>query len=109
MQFSSFFKKRYYPLNTIEISASALLENYRYLSRLAKDMVVAPVLKSNAYGHGLTPVAKVLDRISPSFFCVDSLYEAYDLLKNNIKTSILVMGYVNPDNLKVKKLPFSYA
>ena len=109
MSLSPLFKKSYYPLNTIEISSSALLNNYRFLSGLTDDVTVAPVLKSNAYGHGLTLVAKILDSVSAPFFCVDSLYEAYELLKNKIKTPILIMGYVNPDNLKVKKLPFSYA
>lgn len=108
MQIQSFFKKHYYPLNTIEISSSALLNNYHYLSQLDTTKQVAPVLKSNAYGHGLVLIAKILDDANPPFFCVDSLYEAYELLKNNIKTPILIMGYVNPENLRVKKLPFSY-
>ena len=43
------------------------------------------------------------------FFCVDSIYEAYELLKIKIKTPILIMGYVQPENLKVKKLTFKYA
>jgi alanine racemase len=109
MSLLSFFKRDYYPLNTIEISETALLANYRYLSNLDSTIKIAPVLKSNAYGHGLSFVAKILDNAGAPFLCVDSLYEAYDLLKNNIKTPILIMGYVNPDNLRVKKLPFSYA
>lgn len=108
MKIPSFLKKQYYPLNTVEISQKALLRNYSYLSNLAKDMQIAPVLKSNAYGHGLLQVAKILDQVSPPFFSVDSIYEAYELLKNHVKTKILIMGYVNPENLKVKKLPFSY-
>ena len=101
-------KKSYYPLNKIEISEDALLYNYRYLSKLSA-LKVAPVLKANAYGHGLQIVAKALDSVGAPFFCVDSLYEAYELLKISIKTPILIMGYTNPENLKVKKLPFSFA
>lgn len=109
MRILSFFKKKYKPLNLIHVSKSALIENYSNLSHIDRDIAVAPVLKSNAYGHGLTLVAKVLDHLSAPFFCVDSLYEGYELLRNRIKTKVLIMGYVTPDNLKVKKLPFSYA
>src|SRR3990170_2390654 len=66
-------------------------------------------LKNNAYGHGILEIAKILDSQKAPFFCVDSLYEAYQLLKIKIKTPILIMGYTNPENLKVKRLPFSFA
>ena len=103
------FGREYHPLNRIEISRSALVHNYQYLSNLNKKILIAPVLKSNAYGHGLVQVAKLLDPLGAPFFCVDSIYEAYELLKAGIKTKILIMGYIDPENLKVKKLPFSYA
>ena len=51
----------------------------------------------------------ILDKLNPVFFCVDSIYEAYQLFKAKIKTPLLITGYVNPDNLHVKKLPFSFA
>ncbi|HSW97528.1 MAG TPA: alanine racemase [Candidatus Saccharimonadales bacterium] len=100
-------KKQYQTLNTIEISQSALVQNFKYLSGIS-NLKVAPVLKSNAYGHGLQLVAKVLDNEDVPFFCVDSLFEAYELLKINIKTPIHIMGYTDPENVKVKKLPFSF-
>lgn len=102
------FKKRHLSLNTIEISKEALIRNYHTVSRVS-SLPIAPVLKSNAYGHGIKEVAKILDPLHPPFFCVDSLYEGYELLKLGITTPILIIGYVNPENLKVKKLPFSYA
>lgn len=108
MDFLSFLKKEYKPLNTIEISQSAFTHNYQYLSK-SSGLAIAPALKSNAYGHGLVLTAKQLDPLGAPFFCVDSIFEAYELLKNNIKTPVLIMGYINPDNLKVKKLPFSFA
>lgn len=101
--------KTYQPLNTIEISRDNLLHNYKVLSSINPKVKVAPVLKSNAYGHGLILVAKILDHVGAPFFCVDSIYEAYELLKVKIKTPILIMGYIEPENLKVKKLPFKYA
>ncbi|MEK7617157.1 MAG: alanine racemase [Patescibacteria group bacterium] len=103
------FKKEYSTLNKIEISKNNLIYNYRYLSSVNRKVKIAPVLKSNAYGHGIKEVAKILDNAKAPFLCVDSLYEAYELYKVNIKTPILIMGYTNPENFKVKKLPFSYA
>lgn len=101
--------KSYYSLNIIEISKKRLISNYKYLSSINKNIKVAPVLKSNAYGHGIVEIGKILDKLNPVFFCVDSIYEAYQLFNAKIKTPILITGFVDPNNLKIKKLPFSYA
>ncbi|HUQ85472.1 MAG TPA: alanine racemase [Candidatus Limnocylindrales bacterium] len=109
MSFRSFLGNKYHPLNSIELSRSALINNFSYLAKIDKELNIVPVLKSNAYGHGLIQVAKALDKLNAAYFCVDSLYEAYELLNHNIKTPVLILGYVDPENLKIKKLPFSYA
>lgn len=101
--------KTYHPLNKIEISSLFLLHNYTYLSSLNPSLKVVPVLKSNAYGHGIIQVASILDKVQAPFFAVDSIYEAYELVNAGVKTKIFIMGYVDPENLKVKQLPFSYA
>jgi alanine racemase len=101
--------KSYQPLNQIELSSMFLIHNYNYLSSRNPAVKVAPVLKSNAYGHGITQIGKLADSLGAPFLCVDSLYEGYELLKAGIRTNILIMGYIDPVNLKVKKLPFSYA
>lgn len=103
-----FGTKKYEPLNKIEIIKENLLRNYQYISSLNHNISISPVLKSNAYGHGLIQIATILDSLNCPFFCVDSLYEAYALLKAEVKTRILVMGYIDPNNLSFKKLPFSY-
>lgn len=102
------FKRRYRRLNTVAISKSALLHNYEYLTK-SSGMKIAPVLKSNAYGHGLVEVARIMDTVNAPFLCIDSIYEAYHCLKAKIKTPLLIMGYIHPESLHVKKLPFSYA
>lgn len=108
-QILKIFKRGYTTLNLIEISKQNLLDNYQYLSKPDKNLKIAPVIKSNAYGHGIQLVAKIFDEVKAPFFCVDSLYEAYELQKVEIKTPILVMGYTNPENFKIKKLPFQFA
>lgn len=106
--FSSLLPSKSYPLNKIYISRDNLISNYDYLSGIEAGVSVAPVLKSNAYGHGIEIVAKILDRKKLPFICVDSLYEAIQLKKAGIKSEILIMGYIDPESLKGKKLPFSY-
>jgi alanine racemase len=108
MSIKDLLGRKYYPLNKITISKKQLFVNYHCLNALHKNVPIAPVLKSNAYGHGLNLIAPLLDKLKPPFFCVDSLYEAYELKKLRVKTPILIMGYVAPENLKVKKLNFCY-
>jgi alanine racemase len=103
----SFQRKNYQALNTITLSRSALQHNYHLFQTLNPHLALAPVLKSNAYGHGLTEIAKMTQKLKPPFLVVDSLYEAYELLKAKIKTPILIMGFTHPANFTVKKLPFS--
>lgn len=108
-QILNFFRKNYQTLNKIEISRANLLHNYHYLSSLSKKIKIAPVIKSDGYGHGIANVAKILESLDTPFLCVDSLFEAYQLQKARVKTKILVMGYTNPENFKIKKLSFSFA
>ncbi|MEK7581103.1 MAG: alanine racemase [Patescibacteria group bacterium] len=90
------------------MSQGALKRNYNFLSQMAAPLKVAPVVKSNAYGHGIELVGSVLDSCNPPFFCVDSLFEAYQLKNSGINSEILVMGFVDARNIQVKKLPFAY-
>lgn len=101
--------REYRFLNTISIDQAKLISNYRYLQLLSPKLQIAPVLKSNAYGHGIVEIGQIVDRLNPPFICVDSLHEAYRLQKAGIKTPILIMGYIDPENLRFKKLPFEYA
>lgn len=82
------------PVVTLEISRSALLSNLQALRSLAPNWQVAPVLKSNAYGHGLVLVAELLSQEKNlPFFCIDSCFEAEVLRQAGVKTPLLIMGY----------------
>src|SRR3989344_6267174 len=108
-RFLNFFRKSYQTLNIIKVSRDNLLQNFNYVAALDKKVKIAPVVKSNGYGHGIINVAKILDPKNTPYFCVDSLFESYQLQKAKVKTPVLVIGYTNPENLKFKKLPFSFA
>lgn len=97
------FRKRFSKYtHTIEvlISKNNILENLKEYKSKYSDFLFAPVLKSNAYGHGLVGVAKILDKENLPFFVVDSLYEARLLKHNRIKTPILIIGYTMLKNIQ---------
>jgi alanine racemase len=88
------------PLNVLEISKERLHQNAQTLIDINPNVKIAPVLKSNAYGHGIELIGKELDGFNFPFYCVNSLPEAVALRNAGVKTDILIMGYVHPDNLK---------
>jgi alanine racemase len=85
------------------VSKDALLTNYCAFKN-AYGLPVAPVLKSNAYGHGLVEVATILQIEQPPFFVVDSVYEARVLRARGSTIPILIVGYVSPDSVATNKL-----
>jgi alanine racemase len=100
------FKPRvkYEPLIEIRIFQSAILHNLKTFQDTYKKFEFAPVLKSNAYGHGLVEVAKILDSQNLPFYIVDSFYEALVLRRAFIKTKILVLGFVRMQEILENKL-----
>ena len=101
-------------LVTVEINKEAILHNYNwYLKLIGEGRRIAPVLKSNAYGHGLVETAKILEsiisrqdaKVGVEFFTVDSMFEAYALRAGGIHTKILVLGFVDPKIIARNTLP----
>ena len=93
-------RNSYKTLNIIEINKSNLINNYLLFRNLNPDKKIIPVLKSNAYGHGLRQVTTILNEIDCSFIAVDGYFEAHKI-KYLTKHKILVMGYVLQDNAKL--------
>lgn len=81
-----------------------LLNNLKEYQQRYPKLSFAPVLKSNAYGHGLAIVAKILDKETIAFLVVDSLFEAMILREEGIKSEILVIGYTSAENIKNSRL-----
>lgn len=101
------FKKSlspYRPSIVVRISKNNLLHNLREFSGKYPHLSFAPVLKSNAYGHGLVEVAEILDKEKIAFFVLDSLYEAIVLRNRNIRSKILIIGYTQPENIRHARL-----
>ncbi|MFA5838544.1 MAG: alanine racemase [Candidatus Paceibacterota bacterium] len=112
----------YKSLIDVLIYKDNLLNNLNEFKKLNSNVDIAPVLKSNAYGHGLIEIAKILDPIrnktqtqvsaisngaSPQnipFLIVDSYYEAMILRNEEIKSKILIIGYSLEENILNSKL-----
>ncbi|MEZ4743623.1 MAG: alanine racemase [Bdellovibrionota bacterium] len=76
----------------IEIRKSALLNNYHIFCKMLGRKRVLPVLKSNAYGHGLREVAQLLTEDGCDQFGVNYLYEAEHLRSLGFSGRIIILG-----------------
>ena len=96
-------------LNWIEIQKGAFRKNLEFFQKLDPLRAVAPVLKANAYGHGLTLVAPWMNELQIPFLVVDSILEAYQLRKYGAQTPILILSAVLPEQIQRRRHSFSFA
>ena len=83
-----------------EIDLKAIAHNYKQVKRLVgKEIKVMAVVKANAYGHGTVEVSKVLENLGVGYLGVATMDEAVRLRDHGIKTPILVLGSVLPDEI----------
>ncbi|MFZ1017423.1 MAG: alanine racemase, partial [Candidatus Cybelea sp.] len=78
-------------IGRIAISLGAIRHNAELLSRLVAPARAAFVVKGNAYGHGLLPVAKAVEP-SSARICVFGAVEGLALRAGGVTAPILVMG-----------------
>ena len=91
------FEKGFEVYNNIYVSRSAILYNFDLLSKLSPGGFVIPVLKSNAYGHGLEQVATILKDRDMPYIAVDGYFEGLVIHKFS-KQPVLVMGSIKSEN-----------
>ncbi len=84
-------KPKYEPFNEIRICSSAILNNIKVLKKQQKDIEIFPVLKSNAYGHGIKEMCKILNKAEVNIVAVDSYPEAQIVYKY-FKGEVLIIG-----------------
>ena len=85
----------------VEIDASAILHNLKVIrTNLPNTVDLAPVIKANAYGHGLDCISKILP-LNQTLLCVDSLDEALQVRRHRVSDeNILIMGYIPLEGLQ---------
>lgn len=90
----------YQTLNRIELSRDRTLHNFNLFKNQHPGFEIMPVLKGNAYGHGLVEIAKILNEVNCPFLTVDGYFEA-PKIRDISRHRILVMGYIKPENVKL--------
>ncbi|MBZ4659192.1 MAG: alr [Desulfacinum sp.] len=84
-------------LNWVEIDLAALRHNFQQAKdRVSKDTALLAVVKSDAYGHGMVPVARELAAMGARFFGVSKFWEAMALREAGITQPILVLVGIEP-------------
>lgn len=80
------------------IDLDAYVSNLELVRRLAGgDAALIPVLKANAYGHGLVPLARAALRVQPNMLAVATVEEGIALRTAGITAPILVMVHPHKD------------
>ncbi len=96
-------RTRYRP-TWAEVDMKALEHNYIQVKRLAgKDVQMMAVVKANAYGHGTVEVSKVLEGVGVNYLGVATTDEAVRLRDHGIKTPVLILGSVLPEEVRIAK------
>lgn len=81
----------------VQIDLDAIELNYNNTrAKLPEGVKLLGVIKADAYGHGSVEIAKFLEG-KCDFFGVACVDEALELKNAGIKTPILILGYVSPE------------
>ncbi|AFM03328.1 alanine racemase [Bernardetia litoralis DSM 6794] len=86
----------------IEISKSALQNNYHFLRQLiGENVTLSSVVKGNAYGHGLENFIPLAESCGASHFSVFSADEAFEVQKLKKENSqIMILGMIGNEELE---------
>ena len=97
-------------MQRIESDPSHLTKVYLYLDRLSQNMRLLqqqvgarelwPCIKANAYGHGAGLVARHLNKLGYTTFCVADVAEAIGLLEAGIKATFVVLSAMLPEHIR---------
>jgi len=78
----------------VEVDLKILTENFKAIKAHIGKSKVMPVLKANAYGHGLVRVAQLYEDLQADYLGVAVVEEGILLREMGIKIPILVLGGV---------------
>jgi alanine racemase len=76
----------------VEVDLTRLADNFKAIRQHVTPARVMPILKANAYGHGLLRVAQLMESLGADYLGVAVLEEGILLRENGIKSPILVLG-----------------
>jgi alanine racemase len=76
----------------VEVDLSRLTANFQAIRQQVAPARVMPILKANAYGHGLLRVAQLMESLGADYIGVAVLEEGILLREKGIHMPILVLG-----------------
>jgi alanine racemase len=76
----------------IEVDLDQLAQNHAALAAYVAPARVMPILKANAYGHGLMQTARKLEQAGAPYLGVAYLEEALRLRQHGVRMPVLVLG-----------------
>ena len=81
----------------IEVEAGSLASNMRVFRELVgPDVILAPVVKSNGYGHGLGIASRAFVAGGADWLCVHAHDEAMAVIGLELGVEVLQLGPVDP-------------
>ncbi len=91
------------PFNTsqIEISASALRQNKKFVRKIiGSKVILSAVVKGNAYGHGIEQMVQVFENVGINHLSVFSAHEAYRVCQTKKdSTKVMILGWLNDEQV----------
>ena len=76
----------------VEVDLNRLAENFKAIREHVSPSKVMPILKANAYGHGLVRTAQLMESLRADYIGVAVLEEGILLRQNGIRMPILILG-----------------
>jgi len=76
----------------VEVNLTRLAENYKAIQAHVGDAKMMPIVKANAYGHGLLETARLMEKLGADYLGVAVLEEGILLREGGIQSPILVLG-----------------
>ena len=81
----------------VEVDPEAVAHNYSIVRRMMPGKGIMPVVKADAYGHGMLSIARRLEQEHPSFFGVANAVEAQHLADAGLTTPPFILGPTPPE------------
>jgi alanine racemase len=75
-----------------EVDLEAVADNFKVVRSAAGGTAIYAVVKADAYGHGLVPVARRLEQAGADGFCVALAEEGFELREAGIRAPVLVLN-----------------
>jgi alanine racemase len=76
----------------VEVDLCRLSENFQAIRRQVSPAKIMPILKANAYGHGMVRIAQAMEKMGADYIGVAVLEEGILIREAGVRLPILVLG-----------------